>query len=120
MGLNYPGVRTGDLRHIVVIEQVTRAKDESGNDSETWADYEQLRAAIRPTSGREYFSGRQVVAEASSLLVMYYRPINAADYRVRYDDPKSNQVRYYGIRAVVTPDETRGFMALFCDEVDPA
>ncbi len=120
MGLNYPGVRTGDLRHIVVIEQVTRTKDASGNDTETWADYEQLRAAIRPTSGREYFSGRQVVSEASTMLVMYYRSINAADYRVRYDDPKNNRARYFGIRAVVVPDEMRGFMALMCDEVDPA
>lgn len=119
MGLNIPAVRTGDMRHVLKIEQRTFTKDSDGNDTETWAEHATVRAAMRPTSGREYFSGRQVVAEASTVITTWYQPINGANYRVIYDDPKNSQTRIFGIRAIITPDEIRGTMLLFCDEVDP-
>lgn len=121
MSLNLPGVRLGDLRHVVTLQRVTRAKNATtGNDTETWADWKDVRAAIMPSSGREFFSGRQVVEERSTMMAMYYQPINAADYRVKYTDPKNEQTRIYGIRSITAALETRGLMMLACEEIDPA
>lgn len=107
------------MRHKVVIETVTRTKNATtGNDTETWATWKTVRARILPAGGREYFSGRQVVGEASMVLEMYYQPINVADYRISYADPKNNQTRVLGIRSITTPEEYRGFMVLACDDID--
>lgn len=120
MALNTPGVRLGEMRHVVTIQRVTRTKSGStGNDSENWLPWKTVRAAIRPSGGREFFSGRQVVSEASAMLAMWYQPINAADYRITYADPKNEETRTYGIRGITTADETRGLMILSCEEIDP-
>lgn len=58
-------MRAGRLKHKIIIEQATEARDTLGAVVETWVAYATRQASAEPIAGREYYASRQTNAEAS-------------------------------------------------------
>lgn len=67
-------MRAGRLRHLVTIQQDTGTTvDGSNAHVADWTTLDKVRAEVRPTGGGESYRGLQVVAEATILVIMYFR-----------------------------------------------
>ena len=93
-------MRAGRLRHTISIEQTSEAQNDYGEAIKTWSDYlTDIRAAIEPINGREYFAQDSRHAEVSTR------------FRIRYEAGVTNKMRvkfgtrYYNIVSVILPNE---------------
>tara|TARA_R110002110_G_scaffold250289_1_gene466390 strand:+ start:103 stop:429 length:327 start_codon:yes stop_codon:yes gene_type:complete len=66
-------VKTGQLRHRVIIQTHTTTNDEFGHPGRTWSDLDTVWASVIPVSAREYQEGKQTVGEVTHRVVMRYR-----------------------------------------------
>lgn len=66
-------MRSGNLRHRVVLQRATLTKDAVGGDVQTWSTLDTVWASVRPLSGREAFEGQRVTATGSHYLTIRYR-----------------------------------------------
>lgn len=94
-------MRSGSLRHAVIIETQIKAQDSTGSIVSSWSSFADVRASIEPIAGREFFSASQVQSNVNTRI------------RIRYLDgvtPKMRVVHgsdYYDIQAVL-PDARSG------------
>lgn len=111
-------MRTGDLRHRVTLQANTRTRSASGVITDSWSDVATVWAKIENTTAREMFAGAAVNAEASHTITIRWLAGVNAEMRVAYVDQKNGgNTRYFDIRGVVNPDETRTMLMLSCLEV---
>jgi SPP1 family predicted phage head-tail adaptor len=65
-------MRSGRLRHQVVIQQVTESQDASGAVVESWAALATVWASIDPIAGNEFFAAKQTMAETTHRIRIRY------------------------------------------------
>jgi len=111
-------LRAGKFRHRIAIEQAIRTRSEDGSYSESWSEFWQCAAMITTIGGREAYQARQTIGELTHEIYVRYYPGITTNMRVRYDDPKAETSRYFGIRAVINPKETREDLILRCLELN--
>lgn len=58
-------IRAGALRHRLVVEHVTEARDTLGQAIETWSTFATVWGSLEPLGGRERFLAAQTHAEAT-------------------------------------------------------
>lgn len=58
-------MKSGALRHQLIIQHVTEARDGFGQAIETWTQFAVVYGSIEPMSGRERFLAAQTQAEAT-------------------------------------------------------
>lgn len=101
----------GRLKHNIKIQNPELAPDAiSGNDV-IWRDFlPEVRAAIMPYRGREYFQSQQVQSEATTrILIRYVSGINTT-MRIVYGE------RVFNIVSVIDPEEAHRELQLMCKE----
>lgn len=108
-------MRAGQLRHEVRLQQVTYTQDSYGEDVETWADTETVRALVEPLRGKEYFSAQQVNAELTTKILIRYYPTVVPHWRVVWDAGSVT----YDIESVRDLGGRTRTMELICSQVEP-
>ena len=95
-------MRAGRLRHTISIEQISETQNDYGEAVKTWADYlTDIRAAIEPINGREYFAQDSRHAEVSTRFRLRYQEGITNKMRIKYG------TRYYNIISVILPNERK-------------
>lgn len=78
-------MRSGTLRHMIALQSATKAENDYGEDTETWADYAQTYAAVVPLRGSEFYKAQQVNAEITINVIIRYRDDVKASHRVIFE-----------------------------------
>lgn len=86
-------MRSGELKHLITIEQLTGAQSLSGEETRTWTTFiAALWAAVEPVSGREQYSqnAEQMLSELTHRVRIRYvagiTPYMRVVHRGRYLD----------------------------------
>lgn len=109
-------MKAGDLRHRITIEQPTETQSESGDVTQTWSELATVWAGIVPVGGSESWRAQQANPLLSHQITIRWLAGVTSKMRVKYEDPKNDTTRYFGIDAVVTTDERREEIRLLCVE----
>ncbi len=104
-------MRSGKLRHRIIIQQKTATRGTFGEEIETWTTYHSCWAEIDPPKGREFFASQQKQTDVTVRIVIRYKSGITTKMRVKFG------TRIYDINAVIDPDErhNRGLI-LECTE----
>jgi SPP1 family predicted phage head-tail adaptor len=104
------GLRAGDLKRQITIEQRATGTDTNGQRSTTWSTFCTTFASISPMSGRELELAQAVNAEVTHQIVIRYRTGVTTAMRVVY------QGRYFDIQSVQDVDTQHRKLVLLCGE----
>lgn len=110
-------MNSGKLRHRVVIQQLTETAGEFNQPGETYTTWKQgWWARIRPINGNELQVAGATQTELSHVVeVRYCKGLNEK-HRIKWIDPAARRIRYFNVKAVITPDEIPDEMQLQCLE----
>jgi SPP1 family predicted phage head-tail adaptor len=105
-------MKSGELRHRVVLERATTSRLPSGGTRDTWSPYATVWAAVEPIQGREFFAAQQLNAEATHRIRIRYRVGVSPKDRVTFEG------RIFEIKAPpINVDEKSRELHLMCVEV---
>lgn len=105
-------MRSGRLRHPVMLQQKTETRGTSGGVSTTWTDVEQIWAGIEPLSGKEILSARQIQNEVQVRVVIRHYPGLDASWRLKQLSVSPNLI--YTIDSVINHDMKNRMVTLMC------
>lgn len=105
-------MRIGELRHRLVIEDVTRVDDGSGGAIESWQQQAELWAALRPLQGSEREDADKMAGRVSHEIWIRHRSGVKPQMRFR------SATRVFEIRAIVDVGERRRFLKCLVEERD--
>jgi SPP1 family predicted phage head-tail adaptor len=109
-------IRTGELRHVVSIEQRSSTQDAYGQQSTSWTEVAAgVRAKVEPYQAREQVQAQQYQAEISHRITLRHRPIfddpqTAALYRLVYKG------RRFNVNGSTNQEERNVYTVLLCTE----
>lgn len=63
-------MRSGQLRHLVDIQEVTKVRDSSGGYTESWTRLRNAWCSISPIRGREFFENQSVSSDITHKVIM--------------------------------------------------
>mgnify|MGYP005862916515 CR=1 FL=1 len=105
-------MRSGELRHRVVLQQLVAGEDDYGQPTDTWQNMATVWAKIEDLAGREYFRAQQVpTAQISTRITIRYRSDVKPEMRIVWGD------RTFNIAAVLDPDGRNRELQIMCLEV---
>ena len=110
-------VRAGQLRQRIDIEQSTQSADGSGQLTDSWASVRECSARVLDVSASEQFSGSQIEATTTSLVIIRYPHSGTfpdTAMRVSYRDGDNS--RTLNIEKVQRRDERQTELGLHCTE----
>lgn len=99
-------MRTGDLRHRIVIEATETEQSEHGEPVDSWCWYAAGWASRQDLSGRELFAAQQVKAEITTRFVTRYIAGVTSRMRVKCDHV------VYSITSAADTDGTQRWLTL--------
>ncbi len=92
-------MRSGELRHPIVIQTVTETQSASGELSESWGTFANVWADMQPLSSRETFQANQEIAHRTVRFYIRYLAGLTHKMRISYDS------RIFDIETIIN---TRG------------
>lgn len=111
-------MRTGQLRHRILIRENTPSVDAYGERSESWGDVEEVWARVEPISGSEFLRADRTTANVTHRITMRYRDdLGTGDtemsprYQLTYDGRTFEPVR------VIDMDERHRWVEVLAQEV---
>jgi SPP1 family predicted phage head-tail adaptor len=110
-------VRSGNLRHLIRVEQKAIDVSGDGDRTETWTTFAEVWASVETGNGREFFAARQVIADLTHTIRMRYIVDITPDMRIAYDDLKTGRTRYFDIKSILNPDERDEMLTMQATEV---
>jgi len=106
------GLRAGELRHRVEIQEAKVSIDAHRARTRTWATAATVWASVEPLAGREGLIAKQVDARLTHRVVIrYYAGLTPANHRLRLSD-----TRALGIVEVKDIEERHRSMEILCYE----
>lgn len=105
-----PTIRSGKLRHMVQIQQITTGKGSSGGATEVASTFANVWASIEPMSGREFFAAAQRHAEATHVITIRYLADIVPKMRIVFG------TRSFDIISALNDDELGKRLSLVCTE----
>lgn len=99
-------MRSGRLRHKIVIETVTENRTSTGSISESWATHATVRAGVEPLMGREYQAAQAVTTANQVKFRIRYLSTVTTKMRINYDS------KYYDIQSIQIPNDINKEMIL--------
>ncbi len=108
--MSLAAVRSGDLRHRVVIERATETADKLGDMVPTWAPIATRWAAVWPLNGKELFDAQKVNSNVKHRVTM--RDGAGATTSDRF----IHNGRTLNIVSVINPEERGVFYEYMCTE----
>lgn len=114
-------MRTGRLRHRIIIQQRTETQGTTGEVTWTWSEFATVWASIEPLAGRQFFAAQQVQTAISTQIRIRHREGITAKMRVLFTPDNSNPtaIKYYDIEAVIPIQERDREILLMCTEKEP-
>ena len=90
-------MRAGRLRHCIDIQKPTATADSSGQMVEAWTSYvaQNVPAEILGVAGGETMRGRQVDADATSMVTIRWRDDVNPTHRIKYGSRTLNIISAY-------------------------
>lgn len=108
-------ITAGELRHRMTIQAPVETRSAAGDSVPAWTTIATVWASVRAISGREFWAGSQVYAEASMEVRIRYRADVRSSWRLAWDERTGT--RYLDILGVLDPDGRRADLVLPCREV---
>ena len=103
-------IRSGKLRHTVIIQEPDETGDELGQPVKTWIEFAKVRASVEPLQGREFFSAGQYNSEVTVRIRMRYIEGVTTKMRVSFKS------KIYNIEAPINFQERDIELQLMCSE----
>jgi SPP1 family predicted phage head-tail adaptor len=104
-------IEAGKLRHRVIIQTATEARDSYGQPIQTWATFDEVWAEILPLRGTELFTAQQVQSKVVSKIKIRYLAGVSPKMRVLFG------ARIYQIESIINTTERNVESVLMCSEV---
>jgi SPP1 family predicted phage head-tail adaptor len=105
------GINAGMLDKRITIQYQSKMQDSYGSEVITWTDLKTVWANVKPLSGREYNTAKQLYSESTTKITIRYRTGLDTSMRFFYNN------KYYYILNVVNSDEKNEELVLLCKEV---
>ena len=92
-------MRTGLLRHRIIIEKPTQSKNAIDEVVSTWSTFCTIWAAVEPAAGNAYYAANQLDAKVDGRVRIRYRGDLEPNMRIKFGD------RILSIVSIVHPKE---------------
>ena len=107
-------LRAGDLKHFIIIEQVTETRSASGSITEAWSKFAEAFADIRPLSSREFVEGGADKSDVTHRV--YIRALSGIRSKMRFSfDDRTFEIAGPPLDA----REAGDLMTLLAREINP-
>lgn len=103
-------MRSGELRHRVVLQKPTKSRSGFNEMTTTWTDMAKVWAAVEPNAGRRYFEALQANAEVQGVVRIRYRSDIDPTWRISHNN------RTLEIVAIVNPQERNKELLVYYKE----
>lgn len=114
-------MQTGKLRHRIVIESFTAARDDHGGVTTATRTYSTLATVwgrVEPMKGRELLDGMQMEAQATHKVTVRQRSDITAHMQLKHT--RNAVTRTFDILSVLDDDERGKTTTMICTEVVPS
>lgn len=100
-------MRSGYLKHKIIIQEPTSTADGMGGSTITWSDLYPTRAAIWPLGARERLDMMKLEHHVDHRIRLRHpRMINiTANMRIKWYDHVAETNKYFNIVAIINPDK---------------
>jgi len=106
-------MKSGDLRHRIVLEQPVRSKNAMGEQIDTFTTVATVWAAVEPLTGTWLFQAQQADSKVSGRVRIRYREDIEPTWHILFDG------RYLSIISILNPDERKKELILmYSEELD--
>ena len=105
-------MRSGELRHRLIIQERTSTVDSMGAPSEAWEDLKTVWGGIWPLRGREFLAAQQLGSEITCRIRIRYTENITPANRIQLSDT----TRFFDIKEVIDPDYRNISLDLMCRE----
>ena len=111
-------MRSGELRHKIIIQKRTATADGLGGFTETWSDLYPCRAAIWPMRANERLDAMKLEHRVDHRIrIRHPRMIDiTADMRIKWRDHITDADKYFEIVGITNPDKRNFMLELLCTE----
>jgi len=103
-------MRAGRLRHRLVLQSKSEARDAYGAVIITWSTEDTVWGSVEPLSGKEYLAQDNLQAETQVRIVIRYQASIDTTWRVVHES------KYYDINAVLNENTRDRMITLMCKE----
>lgn len=100
----------GSLRHRIKIQRPSLQSDGGGGGVLTFADYAEMRAFVKPTTGSERLYSMRLEANTTHRIFIRYRDDLTTTDRINFNG------RLMQIRALINLEERNRFIEIYADE----
>lgn len=78
-------MRAGRLRHKILVQERSGAKDLLGGASDSWSTIATLWASVEPMNVKDYLSSDAQIADLHGKIVIRYNPLIKPDQRILFN-----------------------------------
>lgn len=103
-------MKSGDLRHRIILEQPVRSKNAMGEQIDTFVSVATVWAAVEPLTGTWLFQAQQADSKVSGRVRIRYREDIKPTWRILFDG------RYLSIVSILNPDERKKELIIMYSE----
>lgn len=104
------GVKIAELRHRIKFQSLSRVADGQGGWTESWVDFAEVWAKIRPKSAKERYFAQQIQPTVSHEIVIRWLDGLKTEMRVLFEG------RVFQIHGIRREDEERWFLYIDAEE----
>lgn len=79
-------INPGEFRHRITIQKMSKIKNDYGELLDTWVDFLEVRAAIYPLSGKEFFAAETTNNEITHKINIRYVPGITSAMRIKFGE----------------------------------
>lgn len=109
-------MRSGDLKHKIVIQEPTEVPDGIGFTI-VWSDLFPTRAAIWPLSAKEQMDALKLELSVNHRIRIRHPRINiTADMRIKWHDHLTGTDKYFNIVSILNPDKRNMMLEFLATE----
>lgn len=101
----------GRLKHKITFQRLDNTKDEYGELLGEWNDFKTVWAEVKPVSGRQFFSAKQINTEISHTVYVRYNPDLLPNMRIKYKE------RIFDILYMMNVNESNSLIQIYCKEL---
>ena len=111
-------IRSGDLKHKIIIQEKTGTADGMGGETLVWSDLYPTRAAIWPMKATEVVDAMKLEHRvANKIRIRHPRTFEIkADMRVKWFDHIAKVDKYFNIISIINVDKRNVLLELICSE----
>ena len=92
-------MRSGQLRHKVIIQVLTETRDSMGGVAESWATFQTRWAEVKPITGKERYASAERTGETTHHITMRHTAGITRKHRILWG------ARVFDIQSVINADE---------------